>query len=39
MTGQHLLAHRVAEVVGEDVRGSDTEVGEQRFVHVRVIVH
>ena len=36
---QQFLTHRVAEVVGQDMRVSDTQVMQQRLVHVGVIVH
>ncbi len=39
VTSQHLLADRVTEVVREDVRGLDAEIGQQRLVHVGVVTN
>ena len=39
MACQQFLANRVAEIVGQNVRGLDTEVSQQRLVHIGVVVH
>jgi hypothetical protein len=39
MARQHLLADRVTEVMGENVRGSEAEVRQQCLVHVGVVMH